>query len=157
MVELLIVLAVIAVMLTLAAPAVQTVAARADIKRTADDISQAIRLAKNTARVTSQPVTVSITTGTSANSISFLFANGTNTANGLTLPAIDLPTKVSIATQQQQSLTFDSMGVIAGFRAGSIRLRSTVDTSQALTVTVVNNLGYITIAEGAVADVVVVA
>ena len=148
-VELLIVLSVIAVMLALAAPSLQSVAARADIKAAAEDVSQAVRMAKNTARVTSQPVTVTFSTGTSGNSISFAFADGGDTSSsGLKLPSMDITEKISVATELP-AITFDPMGLIVGFTAGTIVLTSTVDSSKAMTVSIVNNLGYVTIAEGA--------
>lgn len=148
-VELMMVLAVIGIMIVIAAPALRPVTARAEIKSAAHEISQAIRVAKNTARVGSQPVTVTITTGDSGNSISFAFSNGTDTsASGVKLPTIVLPDKISVAATQTAVL-FDPMGIIVNFdEASDIVLTSTRDSSEALTVSIINELGYITIAMG---------
>jgi len=148
-IELMMVLAIMVIAVTLAAPALQAVAVRAEIKATADEITQAIRLARNTARVSSQPVTLTVSTGDSDNSISFAFSNGTDTsADGIRLPAIALPDNISI-TATQAAILFDPMGIIVNFgETSSIVLTSTSDSSAVLTVSIVNKLGYITIAEG---------
>lgn len=153
LVELLMGITIVAIALALTAPTMQETFARGDIRATAENISQAIRLAKNTARSIGQPVTLTISVATADNSISFTDVGGNAfvfKTSGVRLPTIQLPGKVSVAATQA-AFRFDSMGKIVNFnQLTTIVLKSTVVSSQALTVSVVNELGYTTMVDGLV-------
>lgn len=152
LIELVVSLAVMAVALAFTAPAMKGVAARADVKVAAENVSQAFRVAKNTARATGRPVTVTISKDTSGNSITFTDDGGNafvrTDASGISLPAISLPDKISV-TAAKVAFKFDSMGMIVGFQQKStIVLTSTVLSSHVMTVSIVNRMGYVTIVKG---------
>jgi len=142
LIELVIALAVLAIMLALAAPSMRNIAARADIKEATDVVVQALRSAKHSARLSNCSVTVTLTTNGSANNISFLFPDGSNTAeNGLSLLPIELPEKISVSAATT-TFTYNPMGMINA--TGTITLASTLNNQQASTIVINNTMGYVT-------------
>jgi len=143
MVEVLIVIVIIGIMMALAAPSMRAVAARSEIKTATDNVVQAIRMAKNKARVTNRPVTVTFTTGDTGNSISFQFPGQETMA--LATPNIDLPANITVEAAPA-TFQFGPMGTIVGFnQASSIILTSTLKSSETATIKIVNSMGYVTV------------
>ncbi len=146
LIELIIALAVLAIMLAIAVPSMQNVMARSDIKEATDVVTQAFRSAKQTARISNFSVTVTLTTNGSANNISFLFPDGTNMAeSGRVLPPIQLPEKISVSGDTVV-FTYSPMGMISatGTIPATITLVSTLNNEHASTVVINSTMGYIT-------------
>ncbi len=146
LIELLVVLSMGVIVFTFAVPSMKDVSARANIRTASENISYAFRMAKNTARVTNRPVTLSLSTGTSANRISFTSPSNTGVnTDSVTIQDITLPVNVSVVADPAE-FTFDTMGMIVGFSTSiHIVLASTGDSSHTTTVSIVNGLGSVTI------------
>ncbi len=145
MVEVMIVIVIIGIMMAFAAPSMRGVAARSDLKTATDNVIQALRMAKNRARVTNRPVTVTFSTSTTHNSISFQFPG--EDAMALATPNIDLPANITVEASPA-TFQFDPMGTITGFsQASSITLTSTLKSSETETINIVNAMGYVTVGE----------
>jgi len=145
MVEVIIVIAIIGILMVFAAPSMRDAAARSDLKTGTDNVIQALRMAKNKARVTNRPVTVTFTTGTSDNTISFQFPGQSDMA--LATPNIDLPANITVAASPAV-FQFDPMGTIVGFsQSSSITLTSTLQSSETETINIVNAMGYVTVGD----------
>ncbi len=148
LIELVIAMAILAIMLALAAPSLQKIAARAEIKDATDIVAQAFRTAKHSARVNNSSVTLTLTTNGSANGISFIFRNAPDPVDepwisdsGTRLPDVQLPEKISVSGATA-AFTYSPMGLINA--TGTITLVSTRDAQFASTVVVNNTMGYIT-------------
>lgn len=141
-----IVVSILALGLVLATPSLESVFARAATKSATDDVAQAFRIAKNTARVTNIPVTLTFTTLDSGNSVVFTFPGGAAVINnGRTMPEIFLPDKITV-TAEPEVFTFSPMGMIVGFsEASTVSLTSTIDSSHTATISIVNELGQFTV------------
>ena len=137
LIELFVALAVLAVLLSIAGPAMQHIAARSDIKQATDQVLQAFRTAKQAARVSNSSVTVNLTTGDSDNSISFAIVADT----GMSLPVMTLPGKISVSGDTAV-FTFNSMGMIDS--TDTISLASTLDSQHASTIVINNTMGHVT-------------
>ncbi len=142
--ELMIVLFIMALGLLAVAPSLESVFARSDTKAATENVVQAFRIAKNTARVTNIPVTLTFSTLDAGNSAAFTFPGGTAvTTNDRVLSDISLPDNIAV-TATPAVFTFSPMGTIVGFVAAStVSLTSSVDTSHNATINVVNEMGQI--------------
>lgn len=142
LIEMMVALAVLAILVVFGSPALENSGARSDMKKATDQVAQAFREAKNAARANNSAVTVTLTTNETANSISFLFSNGTDTADsGQTLPTIVLPERVTVETATPE-FTFDSLGMVN--TTGSIALISAANADFASTVAINTLMGHVT-------------
>jgi len=145
MVEVIIVIVIIGIMMAFAAPSMRAVAVRSDLKAATDNVIQAVRMAKNRARVTNRPVTVTFTTSNTHNTISFQFPGAGTMA--LATPNIDLPANITVEAEPAV-FQFDPMGTIVGFtQSSSITLTSTLNSSETETVNIINAMGYVTVGD----------
>jgi prepilin-type N-terminal cleavage/methylation domain-containing protein len=144
LIEILVVLAVMAVLLAFATPSMQGVSARANIKAATENTTYAFRMAQNTARAAGKPVTLTLTTSQSGNAISFnIPGHNSQVVDGLSMPDIHLPLDLSV-TASPASYTFDPMGRIIGFEEpGTVVIASAADASFTATLTVANDMGRI--------------
>ena len=153
-IEMFIALAVLAILLAVALPSMENVAAKADMKAATDQVAQAFRTAKEAARLTNSSVTVTLTTsGTGNNTVSFAFANGTVDADGtafannegnaqkrMALPVIKLPANVAVSADTSV-FTYNPMGMVDA--TGTIALASTADDKYSSTVAINTLMGHV--------------
>lgn len=152
-IEMFIALAVLAILVAVALPSMENVAAKADMKAATDQVAQAFRTAKEAARLTNSSVTVTLSTSGSANTVRFAFANGTVDAAGtafannegnaqrrMALPVIKLP--VNVAVDADTSVfTYNPMGMVNA--TGTIALASTTDDKYSSTVAINTLMGHV--------------
>ena len=145
LIELLVALSVLAILLAFASPALRNTGARADIKQATDQVAQAFRTAKNTARINNSNVTLTLTTNGSANTISLVIVNcsvADEAANRCQQPLpVQLPNQVSV-TAATSVFTYNPLGMIDA--TGTIALASTVNSDFASSVAVNTLMGHVT-------------
>ena len=149
-IEMFIALAVLAILVAVALPSMENVAAKADMKAATDEVAQAFRTAKNAARLTNSSVTVTFTTNESGNNtISFAFANNGgaaaadnegNAQRRMELPVIKLPANVAVDADTAV-FTYNSMGMVNA--TGTIALASTADDKYSSTVAINTLMGHV--------------
>ena len=143
LVELMITIALAAILITLALPGFTQAFARSQVRGATENVVQAIRLAKNTARAASTNVTVTFTTDSGNNAITFTFPDGSNKLlDSITLEPVELPANVSVAGDTTD-FTFNSMGMTNA--TGALVITSIIDANFTRTVTIVNSLGNVSI------------
>jgi prepilin-type N-terminal cleavage/methylation domain-containing protein len=149
-IEMFIALAVLAILVTVALPSMENVAAKADMKAATDQVAQAFRTAKNAARLTNTSVRVTFTTNALGNNtISFGFKNNGwldsaddegNLQRRMTLPVIRLPAR--IAVNGNTVFTYDALGMVNP-TPSTIELVSTANSDYASTVTIDTRMGHV--------------
>ena len=143
LIEMMVALAVLAILLSFAGPVLRNTAARSDIKEATDLVVQAFRVTKSAARVTNSSVRMALVTDGVNPVINFTFLNTDDlvSADGMRLPPIRLPQKISVGGDTLE-FTFDSMGMIDA--TDTITLASTINSDHASSVEVVNEMGFVT-------------
>ncbi len=144
LIELLLALGIAAILVVMAVPTVTHAFARSNVRAATENVVQALRLAKNTARAASTTVTVTFTANQGSNTITFAFPDGSNIlAGSITLEPVQLPTRITLVADDNTTFQFDSMGMVDNL--GALIVTSTLNTSFTRTITVVNSLGRVAI------------
>jgi len=145
-VEMLVAISVIAILLAFAGPTLTNSGANSDIKQATDQVAQAFRAAKMTARVTN--TTVFIILNTSDNRICFAASNiDCETDTNLILDGspplapIVLPTNVTVGGDTT-SFSFNAMGQISTLDI--ITLTSDTSSHYASSVAIDSGMGHVT-------------
>jgi len=125
LIEVLVLLAVLAVLLAFANPRFRDNSARSAIKEATVQVALALHNARNSARSGNTPVTVVISTNPSHNTLLFEYPKDGSRGTVPSLPPVTLPAGISVSSDTQ-ALTFDPHGTVS--TGGSIRLTSSPDT-----------------------------
>jgi len=125
LIEVLVLLAVLAVLLAFANPRFRDNSARSAIKEATVQVALALHNARNSARSGNTPVTVVISTSPSHNTLLFEYPKDGSRGTVPSLPPVTLPAGISVSSDTR-ALTFDPHGTVS--TGGSIRLTSSPDT-----------------------------
>jgi Tfp pilus assembly protein FimT len=109
LIEILVLLAALAVLTAFTSPLLRDHYARADVQEATLQVALALHNAKNSARRHSVPVTVRLTTNPSDNTISFEFPDDRAGGTASALPVVSLPDSVSVRSDAG-TLTFGPEG-----------------------------------------------
>jgi len=124
LIEVLVLLAVLAVLLAFAKPMFRDSSARSAIKEATVQMALAMHNARNSARSFNTPVTVVISTNPSHNMLLFEYPKDGSGAVP-SLPPVKLPAGISVSSDTP-AVTFDPHGKVSA--GGSIKLTSSSDT-----------------------------
>lgn len=126
LVEILLGIGVLMVIMSFAMPSVTSASARAELRAAAENIDYSIRVARNTARMTESPVTMSL--GEDGRSGAISFSSPSRRAQALqtdSLQPFTLPAEIQMVSTDSDFL-FDQRGLISN--PGSITLVHMDDT-----------------------------
>jgi len=125
LIEVLVLLALLAVLLAFADPMLRDNSARSSVKEATVQVALALHNARNSARSSNSPVTVLISTNPSHNTLLFEYPKGGSSGTVPSLPPVTLPAGISVSSDTA-AVTFDPPGTVS--TGGSIRLTSSSDT-----------------------------
>jgi Tfp pilus assembly protein FimT len=125
LIEVLVLLAVLAVLLAFADPMLRDNSARLTIKEATVQVALALHNARNSARSGNTPVTVVISTNPSHNTLLFAYPKDGSGGTVPSLPPVTLPAGILVSSDTA-AVTFDPHGTVSA--GGSIRLSSSPDT-----------------------------
>ncbi len=126
LIEVLVLLAVLAVLLAFADPMLRDNSARSSVKEATVQVALALHNARNSARAGNTPVTVVISTNPSHNTLLFEYPKDGSSGTVPSLLPVTLPADISVSSDTT-AVTFDPQGTVS--TGGFIRLTSSSDTN----------------------------
>ena len=144
LVEVLMSLAAGAVLLAVVSPSLETSAIRTEVETTTSRVSQAFHIARETARLSGTPVTLSFTDISRTGSIRLSYADGTSPqADGMHIPPLLVGGDVRL-TASPDTYTFAPVGIIERFDPDSrVQVESTLDSAYRAVVRLSNGIGHV--------------
>jgi len=140
LIEVLVLVAVLAVLLAFANPMLRDNSARLAIKEATVQVALALHKARNSARSGNTDVTVMISANPAHNTLAFEYPKPGSSGTMPSLPSVTLPAGISVSSDTP-ALTFDPQGKVSA--GGSIRLTSSADTDFYATVLLKSTSGRV--------------